>query len=69
MRGFRGVVLMLTMLACGGAPESDPEAPAAQPSGSAIVLTGATLNDGTGRAPLADRAVVVRDDTIAWTSR
>ena len=55
------VTLGLLAAACGGAPERPPQPP---PLPSTVAIIGATLWDGTGRAPVPDAVTLVRGQRI-----
>ena len=55
-----GAALVLAALAAGCGSTGTPAA-------DRLVLRNFTLIDGTGRAPLADAAMVVEDGRVAWT--
>ena len=50
--GFSVLTLTLVLSACGGSPPPLREAPAPDPT---VAIVGATLWDGTGRAPVSQR--------------
>jgi len=53
--------LALLAAACGG---STPPKPAPAPVATSIAIVGATLWDGTGRAPVPNAVTLVRNDRI-----
>jgi imidazolonepropionase-like amidohydrolase len=60
---FSSAVSLATLIlsACGGSPPPPPVAPAPDPT---IAIVGATLWDGTGRAPVANAVTLIRGDRI-----
>ena len=60
--GLLAAALVSTLLAAAGVSLQTSHAQA--PDGTAVVLTGARLFDGTGRAPLEQSTLVIRNGRI-----
>ena len=70
MKQFSGILCLsvaVALLTAAAAPGSRPTL--ASPAAEVIAITGGTLIDGTGRAPLSDAVVIINGDSIVAVGR